>query len=259
MNRASSAVLMAALLVFMLASCVSAPFKGETIVSPRFKPEIKSIALHCEVTNPNAMHLWYMPHLTQALIRNGYRVIERLQFETVLKELELDQTRYIGKKGKKKEGEEKEEEETILGTFTPARLKKIGQMYGVNYLGVYGQWPNNRIYFRIVDCETAEVVATTVFSIPSYIDPFSGAEYKPSERLFTRNTADLVILSLKYASQVKDENGNPRMVFLDISSNKRKEGKADCIDQILFQKDIGDGATHLYAVISTKDNEMVGN
>ena len=223
-----------ALVGILFAGCAT-PFGGSTIVSRKFEPSNQSIALMYEIQNYNAMHLWYMPHLTQALINNGYQVVERLQIGEVIKELGLDEAEMTRDKS---EGAE-------FDSFTPANIKEIGKLYGINYLGIYGQWPGEKVYFRIVDCETAEVVAVSVFTLGPNA-PKMGVD-------FARDTADIVVLSLEYSALVTNRESRPKMVYLDLCPQKKKPSKMRGIDEVLYQKKITIGTgSGMYAVIFTK-------
>jgi len=212
---------------------------GTNVVSPRYHQDGKNIALMYEVSNPGALELWFANHLNQALIKNGYTVIERLNYTRVLRG-------FMGNEGIASSGQvatnyfEAFSIANIYG-FTPTEIKEIGKSHGLDYLAVFSQWPNRQAALRIVDCKTVEVVATSVFTMPA-----TGSSVR-----FTPDVADVFVLSLKYAIGQKDNNGNPKPVYIDIAQEKKKEGKWSKIDKILYQKNINVTGISRYATIFT--------
>jgi len=71
-------------------------YDGRIIISKNFNYNKKNVAVIFEWTT-NWAQIYYQHNITQELIVNGFTVIERFQFEKILRELTLDQTGAVKK------------------------------------------------------------------------------------------------------------------------------------------------------------------
>jgi len=227
--------------VVAAAGCATS-FKGKTVVSPRFRDDANRVAVMYEATGTGSTQLWFLSQLHQALMKQGYVVTERLHYPRVLHDLMLQ--------------ENAQRMESAASTvaavgqkigfsdnygFVPPEIKQIGSRYAVDYLAVYTQWPAQQACLRLVDCQTAEVVATSIFRVPQLTKGSAAADI----------VADLFVMSLDYASRQRDTDGKPMPVYLDVSPSMKSAGGLTGVKRILYQEKVRGSKSAMYAVIYT--------
>lgn len=178
--------------------------------------------------------------MNQAFMASGYNVTERLHYPRVLHALMGDQA-----------GSNTAESQSNIAFrgeafatgstygFTPTEIQRIGKLYGLDYLAVFAQWPGKAACLRLIDCETAEVVGTSLFAVPHLM----------STEDLGADVAQIFVLSLRYAAEQKDAKGNPVPVYIDVSSTEKNEGKLSGIKKLLYQERLPGGTVPRYAAI----------
>ena len=149
-------------------------YDGRVMISKSYDFNKKNVAANFE-WGANLYQVYYQHNISEELMANGFTVIERVQFDKVLRELALDQTGAVKDKDQKnKEDSRKDYDEKGLTTreYSKSELKKLGELLGVSYLVQFALIPKERekglfvnrntdwFYLRFVDLETSEVVIT---------------------------------------------------------------------------------------------------
>lgn len=139
---------------------------GRIIISMNFDHSKKNVAIIPESWFSHE-YILFQQVLAQELMANGYSVIERLQFDRILRELSLDQTGAVKQKDQtsaETAAKDTAGREVSRRDLTKNDLKKLGEILGISYMIFYGLTDDYCAYIRIVNLETAEVVLSAVFS-----------------------------------------------------------------------------------------------
>lgn len=229
----------------IVSGCASATFRGTTTASPRLDLNQKRVALMYEVAYTDSSQLNFLSFLNEALIRDGYTVTERLDYPQVLGDI---QEQSIRGNTNSQASSRSFSTPSVYG-FSPRDIRKIGVLYRLDYLLVYSRLSNTQCLLRVIDCKTAEVVATS-----SMASIALGAV--PSH---DRIAAQMLVMSLRYADGFTDGRGNPKPVYLDISQARKKAGSFSRIERIFYQSPININGTPPYAIIySLMDDKALG-
>lgn len=213
----------------LLFSCTSSLSIGHAIISQSYSIEKKQIAIAYELQNHDASQLMYLSYLTQAFMKQGYNVIERFRIKDVISELQLDQSGLVNESAPMN-GDEV--------AASPSNLKRIGRLYGISQIAYFGRWHKGAAYLRIIDCESAEIMAVITIEDAALSN-------------FDITTAELLVLALKYAAEEKDYQNKPVPISISIRSfavpSYRK--KYYGIKKVLLDKEIGSNHAWIYVPI----------
>jgi len=208
---------------------------GRTTISPNIDLKSRNIALFPELKYANASEAWFQQFLTSAFTSNGFSVIERGNFDKIIRELGLDQTGAVKGKSKdasssdeskkdttqKTRGDDESKADMVVSRF---ELKKIGELLGVRYIGFFTlDYARENAYLRIVDCQTAEVVATSIFENTKLDD-------------LTDTASMLMVMSIRLAAQEAQTIKKPVVARIEVGGNRKKSGERG-IKKVLFEQE----------------------
>ena len=212
--------------LFGLALTSTASAEGRTIVYKNFDSSKKSIALVQDLADGS--QLFYEACLTQALINNGYTVMERIRLYSILKELGLDVSGAVtdkkqdsarkSVKGSQNKDETKPEGQAEIlpsDELTPSIIKKLGNIYGIKYLGFFGRFYNGGAYLRLVDAETSVIVASAVY--------YDQINYRTEFPEFDMDVVNIIVDSLESANKLKDQRSRPVIILTKVSTSTEKD------------------------------------
>jgi len=132
---------------------------GRIMISKNYDYNKRGIAISTEFRSAwEQVMFQYM--LSQEYMANGYTVVERLQFDKVLRELVLDQTGAVAQKDKIKQessGESSQKGEAISNDMSKSDLKKLGQLLGISHLVMFRVIDEDFVFLRSINLETAEI------------------------------------------------------------------------------------------------------
>lgn len=132
---------------------------GRIVISKNYDYSKKGIAISME-WGPTYEQVMFQYMLSQEYMANGYIVVERLQFEQVLRELALDQTGAVAQKEKKKQGSSDEstrKSEPLASDMSKNDLKKLGEILGISHLVYFRVIDEDFVFLRSINLETAEI------------------------------------------------------------------------------------------------------
>lgn len=248
MKQYSGVFVSVALIAFVLAVCVmptnvyafSDDYNGRVVLSKNFDPAKRSIGISFEWETTYDLIL-LQQIMTQELMANGYTVVERLQIQRLLAELAFDQTGVVkesaagGAKDKDKDKDVAAAKETGRQEYTKADLKKIGQILGISHMMFFGlresQFVKDAMYMRLVNLESAEIVASAFLSLKKYSD-LAG-------RPVAKSVVKAMTESGKLASPIKDIVINFYSSREDYESHLVKVP----VDKLLYQEDVNNNGS----------------
>jgi hypothetical protein len=183
-------------------------YDGRIIISKNYNYNKKNVAVLFEWT-PNWSQIYYQHNITQELIANGFTVIERFQFDKILRELSLDQTGAVKKDkdstSKESPNKDTEKKELTRSELSKYDLKKLGELLGISYLISFSVLKNDSEYIKIlsndwftvrfINLETAEI------EISATVDVDQKAE---TNIPIIRSVIKAIVASQKLTTPVKD-------------------------------------------------------
>jgi len=183
-------------------------YDGRVIISKNYNYNKKNVAVLFEWT-PTWSQVYYQHNITQELIANGFTVIERFQFDKILRELSLDQTGAVKKdkdlSNKDAANKEADKKELTRIELSKNDLKKLGELLGISYLITFSVVKNDRSYIeilsndwfamRFINLETAEIEVSATVDVDQKFE---------TNMPIIRSVVKAIVASQKLTVPVKD-------------------------------------------------------